>query len=337
MLFFVSILLELLGRLVGSTSIAIAAAAALGAVIGDAALTPRIDGVTLTRHSPTRMTAGVASPVRLTLTQSKRRHAELPPVVLIDDHPSLTPVRLLTPVLRRGSSVIINLRVTPPRRGYWPATGDDTLEAHSPLGGFVRRRHFTLAEARWVHPAPAHPIPLPDIASGTATSASGSSRSGHGTEIYGIREWRSGDAASSVHWRASARRNQLVVMERERPANAALVVVVGAATEGSDWELAVARAAATAVAARRLGQSVSLLSGAREVTPDTLGDVLDWFAMLGGASTTNHTALISALRRSGHGATVLWLATTAMPADLEGAAKSAGARIVPVDQPLVWR
>ena len=330
MLFGFAILLELLGRLVGSTPLAIAAAAALGAVIGDAALTPRIDTIAMTRHSPNRMTVGVESPVRLVLSQPNRRHPELPPVLLADDHPSLTPIRVMTPPVKRGGRSAINLWVTPPKRGYWEAASDDRLEAHSPLGGFVRRRTFTFADARWVHPAPARPVPLPDIALGAVTGTTGSGRSGQGMEFYGIREWRSGDAAASVHWRASARRNQLVVMERERPANAALVVLVGPATPGARWERAVARAAATAVAARRLGQSVTLICDAEPVSPDTPREVLDWFAELGEASVTGQGALASALRALGPGSTVLWLASVPAPAGVMHLTRAATATLVPI-------
>jgi len=330
MLFTLAILLELLGRLVDSTPIAIAAAAALGAVIGDAALTPRIDAVGLTRHSPNRMTVGVESPVRLVLTQPERRHPHLPPVLLIDHHPSLPPIQVLTPELTRGASVVMDLLVTPTQRGYWDAAADDTLEAYSPLGGFVRRRKFTFADARWVHPAPVAPLPLPDVTLGATTGPVGSGRSGQGMELYGIRDWRSGDAASNVHWRASARRNQLVVMERERPVTAALVVIVGAAAPGPEWELAIARAAATAIAARRLGQSVRLISRQDSAAPDTPSDVLDWFAALGEPSPTDLPELVTTLRQLGPGATVLWLAAGPVPPDLTRVARGATATIVAV-------
>ena len=330
MLFAFAILLELLGRLVGSTPLAIAAAAALGAVIGDAALTPRIDGITMTRHATNRMTVGVESPVRLVLSQPNRIHSQVPPVLLTDTHPATDPVRLMTPEIKRGGSAVVTLHVTPEQRGYWEAEGEDVLEAHSPLGGFVRRRVFTSTEPIWVHPAPARPIPLPDVSFGAATGATPSSRSGHGTEFYGIREWRSGDAAANVHWRASARRNQLVVMERERPANAALVLLIGVATPGEVWEDAVARAAATAIAARRLGQPVTLVCADHVTNADTPRDVLDWVAALNEASWSDQATLTSTLRRLGPGATVLWLSTTGVPPFVRYVTRAAAATVVAI-------
>ena len=326
-LFGFAILLELLGRLVGSTAITIAAAAALGAVIGDAALTPRVDAVVVHRRGPKRTTAGGTALVRFGLSQPKRPHAKLAPVLLSEEHPAFGPVCALTPEIARGREVVLNLPVTTPHRGYWQTPATVTLEAHSPLGGFVRRGRFTFTPTQWVHPAPAPPVPLPDLALGAESGAEGSGRAGHGTELYGIREWRSGDAASSVHWRASARRNQLIVMDRERPSHAAVVVLVGAATPGPDWELAVARSAATALAALRQGRSVTLMCGQDALRPTTRRDALDWFAALGDTPNPGAAALSGELRRLEPGAVVLWLATTAMPDPVAALTRAAGASV----------
>jgi uncharacterized protein (DUF58 family) len=254
--------------------------------------------------------------------------------VLIENYPAEPPVRVMTPPLRRGGQAVVALRVTPLHRGYWEQAGEDRIEAYSPLGGFVRRSRIShkFAAPRWVHPAPVAPIPIPDTALGASTDAAGSSRSGPGIEFFGIREWRSGDSASSVHWRASARRNQLVVMDRERPAKAALVVVVGPATAGPSWEHAVARAAATAVAARRSGQPVTLVCGAATATPESRNDVLDWFAELGETpAADSDDPIAGALRAHGPGATILWLASEPAPDALNRLAWATAARIIPVD------
>jgi uncharacterized protein (DUF58 family) len=326
-LFSFAILLELLGRLVGSTAITIAAAAALGAVIGDAALTPRVDAIVVHRRGPKRTTAGDTAVVRFGLSQPKRPHAKLAPVIFNATHPAFVSAPVLTPEVPRGHEVGVTLTVTTPQRGYWDAPENVTLEAHSPLGGFVRRGRFTFTPTQWVHPAPAAPISLPDLSLGAESSVAGSGRAGHGTEFFGIREWRSGDAAGSVHWRASARRNQLIVMDRERPSHAAVVVLVGSATSGPEWELAVARAAATAVAVLRQGRSVTLICGQESLRPQAPRDALDWFAALGHAPTTGTAVLSSELRQLEPGATVLWLATTAMPDSITQLTRAAGARV----------
>jgi uncharacterized protein (DUF58 family) len=326
-----AVVLELLGRLVDSTAIAIAAAAALGAVIADGALTPRIDAVTLSRHGPARMAVGVQVPVRVVLSQLQRHHGPLPPVLLIDEHPSLPSSQLLTPALPRGGSAVLELRVTPLRRGHWPDAGTDVLEAHSPLGGFVRRRRISAGGPTWVHPPPAHPIPLPAAGQTGAAAMTASSRRGVDLELYGIREWRSGDTAGSVHWRASARRNRLVVTERERPNEPALVIVTGPAVPGPRWEGAVARAAATAVSALGRGRPVRLVDARRTTAPDRAVDVLDWSATLGDGSSTDVATVRRALTNAGRAASLLWLATDAVPPELTRLAQASGVQIVAAD------
>ncbi len=330
LLFAAASLLELLGRLVGSTSITVAAAAALGALIGDAALTPHIEGVTLIRHSPNRMTAGVEVPIQVIVTLPPRRRTELAPILLIEDHPAFSRIRAMTPTLRPGAEVVIELRGRPAVRGHWPAGGSDLLEAHSPLGGFVRRRRFPITEPAWVHPAPARPVPLPELAASSAAAVPGASRSGPGIEFYGTREWRSGDTAANVHWRASARRNQLIVMERERPAGAVLVIAIGTATATPGWEWAVACTAATAVAARRSGNPVTVIRGPEAGSPHTAGDILDWFAELDAAAASDPARVTTSLREQGPGTTLLWLSTEPAPAELQHAARAAGVSIMPI-------
>jgi uncharacterized protein (DUF58 family) len=334
LLFAFAILLELLGRLVESTSITIAAAAALGAVIGDAALTPRIEGITYTRRARRRTTVGVPSAVQLELRQSNARRTGMPAVLISQNHPAEMALRVLTPAIKRGHQAVVQIQVTPLQRGYWDVASKLRLEARSPLGGFVRRSRFNTLPAvpHWVYPAPALPISLPDTALGGRSDTAGAGRSGQGLEFFGIREWRSGDSASNVHWRASARRNQLVVMDRERPVKAALIVLVGPATPGPVWELAISRVAATAVAAKQSGQPVMLVCGQEHVTPDSRNDALDWFAELLETPTADPATLAIALRQQGPGASILWLATEAPPPDIQRVARAAAARLVRIDQ-----
>ena len=44
-----------------------------------------------------------------------------------------------------------------------------------------------------------------------------SSRAGSGTELFGVREYRSGDPLRRIHWRSTARRGELIVREYEPP------------------------------------------------------------------------------------------------------------------------
>jgi uncharacterized protein (DUF58 family) len=327
LLLVIATILELLGRLIHSTGVTVAAAAALGAVIGDAALSPRIAGLKVSRTGPDRLALAVPSTVALTIMSPSGRGGGRRSIVLIDRHPALSTARVVTPSLRAASRASATYRVVPELRGRWEDAGEIVVEAFSPLGGFVRRRHVPVTGELLVHPAPAVPYRLPDIAAGVATGATLSPRSGVGTDFYGIREWRSGDAASAVHWRASARRNRLVVTERERPASSALVIGCDRPAPAAVWEPALGRCAATAVAALRAGRKVVLVAQHGTTAPTTARDVLDWFADVGPVPLEDRGRLPAALKDAGGGATLLWLSDRA-GTEIAATARHAGATAV---------
>jgi uncharacterized protein (DUF58 family) len=171
-------------------------------------------------------------------------------------------------------------------------------------------------------------LPLPSLGSLRTRDGSRTRRSPVGAEIAGLREWRAGDPAARVHWRASAKRNQIVVMERDDNQRVAVLVATGRPGESDAWERAVARTAATAVAALRSGDGVVLLSADATVTARTARDVLDCFAELDEPTPTPTVAIARSLRRAGHGAVLVWLSVDPPPADVTAAARSASATLV---------
>ncbi|HWA65964.1 MAG TPA: DUF58 domain-containing protein [Mycobacteriales bacterium] len=320
-------LLELLGRLIHSTGVTLAAAAGVGAVIGDWLLTPGAALDSVERHTPARMAVGVETTVQLSVTSRGARIGGRRPVVLIDHAPGLDVGRFVTPALRAGERAVGQRTAMPLRRGCWADGGRVDLEAYSPLGGWVRRSRVRLPETGWVHPAPAPPLRLPDPTSGELYGRGGSSRSGGGVDFYGIREWRAGDARSAIHWRASARRNELVVMERERPGHPTLLVVVAPLGAGDGPESLLARVAATALHALRDGRSVVLLADGPAVTVSRPTDALDWFAAVDPVRPVTTEQLRAGLQAAGGGAIVLWLGA-ASPEALGIAARGGGAGAV---------
>ena len=156
-----------------------------------------------------------------------------------------------------------------------------------------------------MHPAPAVPLRLPEVSTGEIYGRTSTARVGTGQDFYGIREWRPGDASTSVHWRASARRNQLVVMERERPGHPSLVVVAGPVTGDQAAEDLLARVAATAVQALRDGRSVVLVADGLVERVTKPIEALDWFARLEPAGEPGSCCLAKCdadcgIRRNGH-------------------------------------
>ncbi len=327
-----AVILELLGRVINSTGVTIAAAAALGAVISDALLTPGVGARVRQRHSA-RMTVGVPAAITFTVEPHFRRpFRHRRPVVVTTRSLGLEPARIVVPSLSAGQHATAEWLTVPSQRGHWPKASTMTFESVSPLGGWVRRTSSPMrnqgSASFWVHPAPAPPLQLPESGGGDVEGMIGSARVGFGMDFFGIREWRSGDAASTIHWRASARRGQLVVLERERPGRAALVVAVDGIVAVGTWEHGLARAAATAVRAARGGQAVVLVAESAVATVTRPRDVLDWFAAVRPASGPAPTAVRQAFQRAGAGAAVVWVGALAPSPQFLRQARSAGAAAI---------
>jgi hypothetical protein len=126
--------------------------------------------------------------------------------------------------------------------------------------------------------------------------------------VFGLRDWRLGDGAAAVHWRTSARRRSLSVLERERPAANDLIVALArpGAGAGAAWELDVARTAATAAIAYRGGSRVVLVTGAGATVPPSLTALLDWFADVDANPVARRSQVLEVAAAGG--APILWLA-----------------------------
>jgi uncharacterized protein (DUF58 family) len=320
-----AMILELLGRLINSTGVTVAAAAAVGAVISDGVLTPGVRLGVVRREAPARMAVGVPAAVRVTIgAHNRRRFGSRRPVVVVDRLPGVEPGRIVTPRLAARQSAVAERLALPVRRGVWAAGGALDIEAFSPLGGFVRRATIEVPGKYWVHPRPLPPLPMPEPVTGRADGAAATRRAGSGTEFFAVREWRAGDPANLVHWRASARRDHLVVLEREREGRPTFLVVVDTvpAAQVDAAEADLARAAATAVRALRSGQSVVLVTGSTVRAPTRPRDLLDDFAAVQWRPADPATVEAAIVGARG-GATLLWVGG-GLPATVERQARAAG-------------
>lgn len=104
--------------------------------------------------------------------------------------------------------------IGPVRRGPINAEGW-TLEAGDPLGLFRRRRQSHDAEVALALPRFTSLTRQPRVSELEASMAA--PRSGSGTELFGVREYRPGDPLRRIHWRSSARHAELIVREYEPP------------------------------------------------------------------------------------------------------------------------
>jgi uncharacterized protein (DUF58 family) len=173
-------------------------------------------------------------------------------------------------------------------------------DAYGPLGLAARRRHLVDTTLVLVRPAPAAALTVPvggiTLADGPAPGAPG-----HGLTPAGLRDHRPGDTQRHVAWRATARQGVPVVREWALDADAGLVIVAGTFNDAD--EPAVARAAATAVAAIRAGRVVTVLTSDQTRRPATPDEALDLFASLVSSAPPAHLP----------NCPVLWLAAEPAP------------------------
>jgi uncharacterized protein (DUF58 family) len=108
-------------------------------------------------------------------------------------------------------------------------------------------------------------------------------RAGHGTDLYGVREYRSGDSLRRIHWKTSARRGELVVREFEPPGLRVLALLLDPEPGTSPAADQLARLAASeAWDCLRHGGRVHLWAPGREPLAPWQGrsiwSVLEWLA-----------------------------------------------------------
>ena len=128
------------------------------------------------------------------------------------------------------------------RRGPVGATGW-RISTSDPLGFFVSTRRSLDSEVAVVLPRFGS---LVDRRQSRELEASAAApRAGAGNELFGVREYHSGDSLRRIHWRSSARRGELVVREYEPPGVQTLAIYVDPAPASTEVADQVARLAAS--------------------------------------------------------------------------------------------
>jgi len=94
-----------------------------------------------------------------------------------------------------------------------------------------------------------------------------SRRTGAGTEVAGLREYRDGDEARAIHWRRSASLGRMIVRERHRDASRRVTLAVDERRpEGADeawearFEAMISRVAAVAAQTLEAGAAVEVVA-----------------------------------------------------------------------------
>jgi uncharacterized protein (DUF58 family) len=199
------------------------------------------------------------------------------------------------------------------------------LETTAPFGLTLRRHTFVQATDVVVHPRPVPPVSLASLGAGDE-AANRPARSG--TDLHSLREWRRGDELRHVHWRATARHGQLVVVVPELTHAPRLAIVVAGLAPDPAWEDLVSLAAWTAVDAVRRGHTLRLLAGGGTPLegPDAM-HALDWFAGLGDVRPVSREVLDAAATWVGDQGIVLVASTRPVPGAPAPGARTAGGRV----------
>ena len=171
-----------------------------------------------------------------------------------------------------------------------------TMDSSDPIGLYFFESTLDGADEIVVHPASAL---APNASNGQLGARGqeeqdGSIRRGEGVDLHGVREYVQGDSLRRVHWRASARRDKLVVVEYEDalPQDMQLIIMGTAANHRgtgrqSTFEVAIKVAATLSDRVQRDGGAFNISCGATVCSATTKGDarrarfaLLEWLAHL---------------------------------------------------------
>jgi uncharacterized protein (DUF58 family) len=172
--------------------------------------------------------------------------------------------------------------VGPARRGPFISTGW-ALDTGDLLGFYRERGTRTQGdtELALVLPRFATLGSRPRVRELEASAAA--SRAGTGTELFGVREYRPGDALRRIHWRSSARHGELIVREYEPPGIQSLGIFCDPAPPTREAADQISRLAASEAwdCLRAGGRAILWSPGSEPTTYDessSLWALLDWLA-----------------------------------------------------------
>ncbi len=284
----VALLGTLLAALLGRAGILAVCVALLLGVAVDLALAGRIRQLALSRSGATQTRLGQPATVTLLVTNTGRRRVRgrlrdgwVPSA---GASPPLTRIDVPAGERRRYDTVLV-----PTRRGD-RSTAHVTIGSTGPLGLAARqRRHTRRIDGRRVQTAPWTVRVLPPFASrrflpeklARLRQLDGMvavHRRGQGTEFDSLREYVDGDDVRSIDWRATARRDAVVVRTWRPERDRRLVCVLdtgrtAAARVGDSPRLDAALDACLLLAAvaARAGDRVDLLAADRQVRASVEG------------------------------------------------------------------
>lgn len=230
-------------------------------------------GLTVRRLVVPSAAAGLARPVQIDLA-APRPCADVRVELLLEG--GAVPVGALAMV---GATTTLAGTLPGRARGLVAITGV-RLSSRFPLGLFVARCDVPCDAEVVTYPAPTSASARPDARA--AMAGDGHQRFTRSATAAELRPFRTGDSLGDVHWKATARRGQPVVKERDREGDAACVLVVDRRCAAAALDLALSAAAAAVLQSRTGSASLRLLSQEAAFTlgqdPAAVEPALRWLA-----------------------------------------------------------
>lgn len=316
-------LLALAGRLLGLVELFMLAAAALAMIVG-AAVYVRVTPFSVDaerRLRPPRVPAGTDSRVELSVRNTARRRS---PVLTASDpfDEGRRQAHFLLAPLAPGETAKAAYRLPTERRGVYDL-GPLELQLADPFG--LARRSVTAAPLATLTVFPrVDVVEAPALTRGDDAYASANhptALTASGEDFYALREYEVGDDLRRVHWKSSAKLDQLMIRQDEVPWQGRATVVLDlrpAIHTPESLEAAVSAAASIVTACWRRRSLVRLVAtdgvdsgpGSSQVHLDAM---LEHLAGVGTDGTLGLSAALGTLQREGRGTALAVITTATAP------------------------
>ena len=318
-----AVLLALGGRLLGIVELFMLAGAAVALVVAAVAFVrlSRFDLEASRELRPARVHAGGASRVELTVRNlASRRSPLLAARDPFDDGRRLA--RFLIAPLAPGEQARGAYRLPTDQRGIFDL-GPLQLRLEDPFGLASASRPAAAATRLTVYPRidPVPPLPMTRGNDPHAGADHPTALAAAGEDFYALREYEVGDDLRRVHWKASARLDELMIRQEEMPWQGRVTVLVDlrrAVHAAASLELTLSAAASIVNASWRHRSLVRLVTsdGGDSGFAAGHGHVEAIFEHLAGAEAGPEEQLgpvLTSLRREGNGGALAVITTAAAP------------------------
>ena len=280
------------------------------------------------RLQPPRVHAG--SPSRVVLEVTNRGNRRSPLLTLRDPVGQGRSASVIVAPLPTGTSVTATYRLPTDRRGILQV-GPLGVEVSDPFGLAAARTEAAPVVELTIWPAvddvPSLPHTMGDDPHGGADHPN--TLSAGGEDFYGLRPYVVGDDLRRVHWKATARHDELMVRQDELPWQGRATVLLdtrASAYDEASFERAVSAAASIATACARRRFLLRLLTASGDDTGYGAGaahveHILERLATIELDTAAGLDGPVSALRRGAGSGAFAALVGAAAPGDLDALAR----------------